>query len=63
VATSAASVRVSVIAGPMTTVAPRLKQALERAVGDADRRSRTLADPAGLLLAVVEVEGVRASRL
>ena len=45
----------SILAGSMS-IAPRLKQAFERAQRDADRRQRATIDPAALLLGMVEVE-------
>jgi ATP-dependent Clp protease ATP-binding subunit ClpA len=52
----------SLLAGGMG-VAPRVKQAFERARRDADRRSRPVIDPAGLLLGMVEVEDAMSNRL
>lgn len=52
----------SLLAGAMT-MAPRVKQALERARHEADRRQRRLIDPALLLLGIVEVEDALANRL
>jgi ATP-dependent Clp protease ATP-binding subunit ClpA len=52
----------SLLAGT-TGVAPRVKQAFERAGQDADRRHRPTIDPAGLLLGMVEVEGALSNRL
>lgn len=52
----------SMLAGHMS-VAPRVKQALELAAQDATRRGRSMIDPAGLLLGMVEVEDARANRL
>ncbi|MGH2351478.1 MAG: Clp protease N-terminal domain-containing protein, partial [Chloroflexota bacterium] len=51
----------SLLAGHMS-VAPRVKQALELALEDATQRERGEIDPSGLLLGIVEVEGL-ASRL
>lgn len=45
------------------SVAPRVKQALERACLDAERRHRALIDPAALLLGMVEVEDALSNRL
>ena len=44
-------------------VAPRLKQAMERARDDADRRGAVGITPGGLLFGILEVEGSMASRL
>jgi ATP-dependent Clp protease ATP-binding subunit ClpA len=52
----------SLLAGTMG-VAPRAKQAFDRARQDADRRQRPMIDPAGLLLGMVEVEGALSNRL
>jgi hypothetical protein len=52
----------SLLAGHMG-VAPRVKQALELALEDAARRGRSTIDPAGLLLGIVEVEGMAARLL
>ena len=52
----------SLLAGAMG-VAPRVKQALEAARADADRRQRAAIDPAGLLLGMVEVEDAMSNRL
>lgn len=52
----------SLLAGAMS-VAPRVKQALELALQDAERRQLTAIDPAGLLLGMVEVEGLAARLL
>jgi ATP-dependent Clp protease ATP-binding subunit ClpA len=49
----------SLLAGQVG-VAPRVKQALELARHDASRRQRAMIDPAGLLLGIVEVEGMAA---
>jgi ATP-dependent Clp protease ATP-binding subunit ClpA len=53
---------VSVLAGHQG-VAPRLKEALDRAATDAAKRHRSLVDPAALLLGVVEVQDALANRL
>lgn len=47
----------SLLAGHMS-VAPRVKQALELALDNARQRERGEIDPAGLLLGIVEVEGL-----
>ena len=52
----------SLLAGQLAA-APRLKRALELALEDATRRRRTAIDPAGLLLGMVEVEGMAACLL
>ena len=52
----------SLLAGGMS-VAPRVKRALEYARQHADSRQRTTIDPAGLLLAIVEVEDALSNRL
>lgn len=52
----------SLLAGTMC-VAPRVKQALEYAARDADRRQRPAIDPAGLLLGMAEVEDALSNRL
>jgi ATP-dependent Clp protease ATP-binding subunit ClpA len=52
----------SLLAGAMG-VAPRVKQAFERARQDADRRQRETIDPAGLLIGMVEVEDALSNRL
>lgn len=52
----------SLLAGSMS-VMPRVKQALEYAQRDADRRHRARIDPAGLLLGMVEVENALSNRL
>ncbi len=52
----------SLLAGAMS-VAPRLKQALERGVLDADRRHRDAIDPAALLLGMIEIEGAMSNEL
>jgi ATP-dependent Clp protease ATP-binding subunit ClpA len=44
-------------------VAPRVKRALELARQDATRRRRAIIDPTGLLLGIVEVEGMAARLL
>lgn len=46
-----------------TGVAPRVKQAFERARQDAERHRRAAIDPAGLLLGMVEVKGALSNRL
>lgn len=46
-----------------TTLAPRVKQALEHALADADRRHKPTIDPAGLLLGMTEVDGALSNRL
>jgi ATP-dependent Clp protease ATP-binding subunit ClpA len=53
---------VSVLAG-YQGVAPRLKEALDRAATDAARRHRSLVDPTALLLGVIEVQDAFANRL
>jgi ATP-dependent Clp protease ATP-binding subunit ClpA len=53
---------VSLLAGYMS-VAPRVKQALERAARDAARRGRSMIDPAGLLLGMVEMQDALANQL
>lgn len=55
--------RCMTILGGSMGVAPRVKQALEYAHRDADRRHQALIDPAGLLLGMVEVEDAVSSRL
>jgi hypothetical protein len=52
----------SLLAGGMR-LAPRVKQALEIALVDATTRRQTVVDPAGLLLGIVEVEGMAARLL
>jgi ATP-dependent Clp protease ATP-binding subunit ClpA len=52
----------SLLAGGMG-VAPRVKQAFEHALRDADRRQRPAIDPGGLLLGMVEVEDALSNRL
>jgi hypothetical protein len=52
----------SLLAGQMV-LAPRVKRALELAWEDAARRQRDAIDPAGLLLGMVEVEGLAARLL
>ncbi len=52
----------SLLAGT-TSVAPRLKESLERARHDAHRRQRSAIDPAALLLGMVEVDDAMANRL
>ena len=52
----------SLLAGAMT-VAPRVKQALERGLLDATRRQRNGIDPASLLLGMLEVEGAMSNEL
>lgn len=51
----------SLLAGTMS-VAPRVKQALERARRDADRRRRPI-DPAGVLGGMIDVEDALSNRL
>jgi len=53
---------VSILAGSMQ-VAPRLKLAIERARGHADRRQRQTIDPATLLLGMLEVEDAMSNRI
>jgi hypothetical protein len=45
------------------SVAPRLKQAFERARNEADRRQRTTIDPATLLIGMIDVEDALSNRL
>ncbi len=45
------------------SVAPRVKQALERGLLDATRRQRDGIDPASLLLGMMEVEGAMSNEL
>jgi ATP-dependent Clp protease ATP-binding subunit ClpA len=52
----------SLLAGAMS-VAPRVKQALERGLLDATRRQRDGIDPAALLLGMLEVEGAMSNEL
>lgn len=52
----------SLLAGTMS-VAPRVKQSLERARHDAERRGITYIDPAALLLGTVEVPDAMSNRL
>ena len=52
----------SLLAGVMS-VAPRVKQALERGLLDAHRRHRDVIDPAALLLGMLEIEGAMSSEL
>ncbi len=52
----------SLLAGVMS-VAPRVKQALERGLLDAARRQRDALDPAGLLLGMLETEGAMSNEL
>jgi hypothetical protein len=52
----------SLLAGGMS-LAPRVKRALELALRDAIRREREVIDPAGLMLGMVEVEGMAARLL
>lgn len=52
----------TLLAGGMG-LAPRVKQALEIALVDATRRGQGAVDPAGLLLGMVEVEGMAARLL
>lgn len=52
----------SLLAGVMS-VAPRVKQALERGLIDAARRQRDALDPAALLLGMLETEGAMSNEL
>ena len=52
----------SLLAGAMTVV-PRVKQALERGLLDADRRHRDAIDPAALLLGMLQTEGAMSTEL
>ena len=52
----------SLLAGSKS-MAPRLKQAFERARNDADRRQRTTIDPATLLIGMIDVEDALSNRL
>ncbi len=52
----------SLLAGVMS-VAPRVKQTLERGLLDAARRQRDALDPAGLLLGMLETEGAMSNEL
>ena len=52
----------SLLAGVMS-VAPRVKQALERGLIDAARRQRDALDPAALLLGMLETEGAMSNDL
>lgn len=52
----------SLLAGVMS-VAPRVKQALNRSLLDATRRQRDAIDPAALLLGMLEVEGAMSNEL
>jgi ATP-dependent Clp protease ATP-binding subunit ClpA len=52
----------SLLAGAMS-VAPRVKQALERGLLDAARRQRDAIDPAALLLGMLEVEASMSNEL
>lgn len=52
----------SILAGSMS-IAPRLKQALEHARRDADRRKQVTIDPATLLMGTVEVEDAMSNRI
>jgi ATP-dependent Clp protease ATP-binding subunit ClpA len=52
----------SLLAGALS-VAPRVKQALERARNDADRRQQPAIDPIALLLGMLEVEDALSNRL
>ena len=52
----------SLLAGA-TTVAPRVKQSLERALESAERRHLPAIDPIALLLGMVEVEDAMSNRL
>ena len=52
----------SLLAGSMRTT-PRVKQALESARRDADRRDAATIGPAGLLLGMIEVEDAQSNRL
>lgn len=45
------------------SMAPRLKQAFERARNEADRRQRTTIDPATLLIGMIDVEDALSNRL
>ena len=52
----------SLLAGVMS-VAPRVKQALERGLLDAARRQRDALDPAALLLGMLETDGAMSNEL
>lgn len=52
----------SLLAG-VTSVAPRVKQALERGLRDAARRQRDALDPAALLLGMLETNGAMSNEL
>jgi ATP-dependent Clp protease ATP-binding subunit ClpA len=52
----------SLLAG-VTSVAPRVKQALERGLIDAARRQRDAVDPAALLLGMLQTEGAMSNEL
>ena len=52
----------SLLAGSKS-MAPRLKQAFERARNEADRRQRTTIDPATLLIGMIDVEDALSNRL
>lgn len=52
----------SVLGGSMS-VAPRVKQALERASREADRHHQAKIDPPGILLGMVNVEGAVSNQL
>ena len=52
----------SLLAG-VTSVAPRVKPALERGLLDAARRQRDALDPAALLLGMLETEGAMSNEL
>lgn len=52
----------SLLAGAVS-VAPRLKQALERGMLDAARRQRDALDPAALLLGMLETEGALSNEM
>lgn len=52
----------SMLAGRLS-VAPRVKQSLERARNDADRRQLRLIDPVALLVGMLEVEDALSNRL
>ena len=45
------------------SMAPRLKQAFERALNEADRRQRTTIDPATLLIGMIDVEDALSNQL
>lgn len=52
----------SLLAGAIS-VAPRVKQALERGLSDAARRQRDGIDPSALLLGMLKVEGAMSNKL